>query len=197
MLLHASHRTQKHTGIETVHEFLPVIHFYQERRQCSSAELKSLLAACIIPRPARAESQTQQKQEDNFLSLLLWNLVNETFPPPNETKDSICPPQRIRGKIKMDSFTCKPLITTPRSGRSQNASEAVLKYGGIGMRKDSPFSQPVSRTAAGPASRTPDKMPVGAQGMSPTAWLGTDWGPPWSAGMPIPLLQPCKDSQPT
>lgn len=78
-------------------------------------------------------------------------------PPPNDTKDSICPPQWIRGKIKMDSFTCKPLITIPHSGRSQNTSKALLKYGESETRKDLPFSQHVSRTAAGPVSWTPDK----------------------------------------
>lgn len=60
------------------------------------------------------------------------------------------------------------------------------------MRKDSPFSQPLSRTAAGPASRTPDKWDNACRGPGhvPHCLTGDRPGPPWSAGLPIPLLQP-------
>lgn len=45
-------------------------------------------------------------------------------------------PRVVRGRIEMESFTYKPLITTPRSGRSHNTSEALLKHGESERRRD-------------------------------------------------------------
>lgn len=45
VLLHASHRKYKHMKIPVVHKVLQVICFHRAGKQCSSAELKSLLVA--------------------------------------------------------------------------------------------------------------------------------------------------------